>query len=240
VENYSSLTVYNQNTIKRWSHRRRFIKALKMLEPATGDRILDFGSGDGYLVTLIKECCPGAEVVGFDPYLDSAAYEITKSHPGVKFVTDLTLLNGQYFDKVFCLETLEHFEGVHLEKMVSNIYSKLTKNGRILISVPIEIGMSALVKRFLRLLSGQPHPGENIMNTVKSIFGRTDSIERVADVSGYIPSHIGFDFRTIPKMFEREGLFLKKSGFSPLSINTFQGNSQVFYLFEKSAISRSR
>jgi hypothetical protein len=54
--------------------------------------------------------------------------EIAKSHPGVEFISDLSLVNGKCFDKIFCLETLEHFAGVKLEKIVSNICSKLTSH----------------------------------------------------------------------------------------------------------------
>jgi trans-aconitate methyltransferase len=64
---YRQLTVDNRSALKRFSHRRRFLKAVDLLAAADGQRVLDYGSGDGHMLALLGQRWPRCELVGYDP-----------------------------------------------------------------------------------------------------------------------------------------------------------------------------
>ena len=52
---YSRLTTSNASFIKRFSHTKRFITAIKILDFKSTDRFLDIGTGDGYFLELVNK-----------------------------------------------------------------------------------------------------------------------------------------------------------------------------------------
>jgi SAM-dependent methyltransferase len=228
---YSSMTIGNNSSIKRWSHSSRFSKALSVMPPAAHDRILDFGTGDGHLVALIKQGCPSARVCGFDPNLDPKADEIKQRFPDVQFVRNRDGITDGLFDKVYCLETLEHFVGKPLLEIVSFLTNKTSPDGRILVSVPIETGPASLVKNVFRSMMGQRHRGTTWKIIWDSFVGNMAAIPRPAGESGWISSHLGFDFRTIPALFAQFGYVAEATAYSPVPFLGHALNSQIFFRF---------
>lgn len=133
---------------------------------------------------------------------------------------------------VTCLEVLEHLIGDDLLLAVNNIKKLCKPGGVIFISVPLEQGLSALVKNSVRLAIGKTHGATSIANVTRSALGRMDLVEREAPVDGYVSSHIGFDFRIVEADLFREYTLIE-SQFTPIQLFGSILNSQANYLFRK-------
>ena len=118
---------------------------LDMLEPSTGDNILDVGCGLGYFTDLLSS--NGAICTGID--LDEKCLEYCRKNMRGKYITsDITKLPfpDNSFDKVLCTEVLEHIDenGAVLDEIV-----RVAKNGSVIVaSTPCSSGVfKGLFKR---------------------------------------------------------------------------------------------
>ena len=114
----------------------------------------------------------------------------------------LDVLLNMHFEEITCFEVLEHLDKNGQKSALQNIKRMLRKDGVILISIPIEIGLSSLIKNGLRIITRQSHDAANLRNIIKSFLG----LAVVRKASPYISSHIGFDFRDLESVFLEEGL----------------------------------
>lgn len=227
---YAAETINSRSRLKRWSHSARFDLACEALSPCDGDRILDYGTGDATLLRRLHERAPGAALVGFEPQMtDEAA---ANAPPGARIVASPAGLAG--FDKVACLEVLEHLEGEHLDAAVDNLVAAARPGGLILVSVPIEVGPSALFKNLARVALGAAHENTTPANVLRSLIGRTERIARRAD-DGFIFSHIGFDWRALNRVLLQRGLRALRVVYSPFGGLGPLMNSQVLMVFQRFA-----
>src|SRR5690606_16854946 len=114
-------------------------------------------------------------------------------------------------------------------KRLLEIKDMVHDNGRIIVSVPLEVGFPSLLKNTVRFLIGQNKQEATIKNILKSLFGL--KIERQQD--GYIYTHIGFNHNRLEILFnecQRESIKKDYSTFKYL-YNTI--HSQVFYILKK-------
>lgn len=219
---YDDQTINSPIGVKRWSHARRFELACRLLAPRAGERILDYGAGDATLLRALHAAAPGASLVGFEPVMTREA--AANAPPGAEIVGSASGLAD--FDKVACLEVLEHLDSGALQTAVENIVRAVRPGGTILISVPIEIGPSVLFKTVVRAAAGGLHENTTVANTLQSVFGRTDRIQRRAD-DGFIPSHVGFDWRRLRAELRARGLREVGLTFSPFAALGHLFNSQA-------------
>ena len=63
---YTELTTSNKNLIKKFSHTKRFLIALKILNLKSNDKFLDIGTGDGYFLKLVNKK-KIKKIVGYEP-----------------------------------------------------------------------------------------------------------------------------------------------------------------------------
>ncbi len=97
------------------------------------------------------------------------------------------------------METCEHLIDDDLKKLLINIENLLMPNGQVIISVPIEIGIPAMLKNLYRFFKNKNHGNLTFKNYIKTIFGFTvprDTNQKLSNVN-YIYSHIGFDHRKL-------------------------------------------
>jgi 2-polyprenyl-3-methyl-5-hydroxy-6-metoxy-1,4-benzoquinol methylase len=96
-------------------------------------RVLDVGSGDGYLVQALHRALRFADVVAQDIHLtDALAAEL--SRPGVEFVRELT--DPSYrADLILLMDVLEHVESP-VDFLAQLARERLSPDGRIVITVP--------------------------------------------------------------------------------------------------------
>lgn len=224
---YDAQTINSRIGVKRWSHARRFELACRLLSPRDGERILDYGTGDATLLRALHAAAPGASLVGFEPVMTREA--AASAPPGTEIVGSATGLAG--FDKVACLEVLEHLDGEALQTAVENIVRAVRPGGLIFISVPIEIGPSVLFKTVVRAAAGGLHENTTLANTLLSALGRTDKIQRRSE-GGFIPSHMGFDWRSLRAELRARGLREIGLSFSPFGAFGHLFNSQAIMVLQ--------
>lgn len=229
---YEQQTVANPSRLKRFSHRARFDLALRLLQPRGGERILDYGGGDGHLVALLQAVEPAATYRLYEPQAsmaDQAEQRLRASQLEACLLREHAQLQGQQFDKLACCEVLEHLEDEQIAAAFADFRALLPVGGQLLISVPLEVGLSALAKNLLRAWMRQPQRQAGSRNVLRALFGRVGGMPRVGD-DGYIHSHLGFDHRTLRQRLGREGFAIERERYSPLPWLRGILNSQVFWL----------
>lgn len=230
---YADITRNNKSSIKKFSHQKRFNIALSLIDLKPHETLLDFGTGDGYLLQCLHQAQPKANLSGFDP-LDFMFQELkdtieTNRLNQIFITNNLNDLKSKYFDVVCCLEVLEHFSKINQRKRLLEIKDMVHDNGRIIVSVPLEVGFPSLLKNTVRFLIGQNKQEATIKNILKSLFGL--KIERQQD--GYIYTHIGFNHNRLEILFNECQLEIIKKEYSPFKYLYNTINSQVFYILKK-------
>jgi SAM-dependent methyltransferase len=228
---YEELTIKNRSALKRFSHHRRFLIAMDLLDVQVGERVLDYGTGDGHTLRAILNRNPQCEVFGYEPVpsMYEELREAFKEDPlrnEIQIASELKELPKGYFDKVCCLEVMEHLTEANQREALRNIADLLRDDGKSVISVPIEVGFASLAKNAARTVLGQRDEQTDLKNIVKSLFGLP--IER-AD-SDYIYSHMGFYYPDFEAVVTSEGFSILVKEFSPFSMMRGFLNSQVFYI----------
>ncbi|MCX7551864.1 class I SAM-dependent methyltransferase [Xanthomarina sp. F2636L] len=230
---YADITRNNKSSIKKFSHQKRFRVAMKLIDLKPQERLLDFGTGDGFLLQCIHAENSKAKLVGFDP-LDFMFQELKETIEKnqleqIQITNNLTDLGSKSFDVVSCLEVLEHFSETEQKRRLLEVKNQVKDEGRIIVSVPLETGFPSLLKNSVRFLIGQNKEEASFKNIIKSFLSL--NIERQRE--GYIYTHIGFDHKKLETVFKTCDLKICKKEFSPFKY--FYGiiNSQVFYILKK-------
>lgn len=238
MASYQDITVQSPSRIKRWVHRQRFSRAQGLLNVLLDDRVLDYGCGDGFFLHRLADQFPSLKLTGYEP--SAQLYEEAKGmldRLPVRLFNDLQAFSGETFTKISCLETCEHLTDEDLEKALQNIASLLTPEGRALISVPIEIGLSGAAKNLARLARRSTYEFLNLTPTIffRSLVGFPVARDEVRSLSGlrYIYSHIGFDYRTFERRLARHFTILRRT-FNPLPSGPVFNNN-VYFLCKKRA-----
>ncbi|QOD61935.1 class I SAM-dependent methyltransferase [Polaribacter haliotis] len=166
---YSNLTIKNRSFFKRLSHNKRFKKALNLIELSDNFSLLDFGTGDGYFLKLLKEKV-NAKITGYEPVTDMFdQLETNISNEDFLLINNLNQTK-ENFDVIYCLEVLEHFSKENQSKLLKQIKEKLKEKGQIVVSVPIEVGVASFVKNLIRLSIKQTEKDTNRKNIFKALF----------------------------------------------------------------------
>lgn len=220
---YSNYTYNSKNPLARFSHRKRFLIGLNIIFEEKFSTILDYGSGDNKFLKEILKRDKNIELSAYEPIMTN------QSTNNIKTYTKLEQLNSKVFDVVTCFEVLEHFNEKEQQKMLSFFHKKLSNGGRLLISVPIEIGFPSLIKNIRRMGFGGSFSG-NLKNTLKCFLGM--EVPEIRNAEGYISSHVGFNHKKLEALFHNQFEIVKRRN-SPFGKLNSQLNSQVFYLLKK-------
>ncbi len=230
---YSSYTYNSSSFIQRWVHIKRFSDAIRLLDICETDRLLDYGCGDGWLLKRIREKCNNIELLGFEPVEDLFTQAINNADgTNIKVVKDIIGVSGS-FTKISCLETCEHLPQPELDKLLENIKRLLSPIGSVLISVPIETGLPALIKNGYRILKKEKKHNLSLNRFFRTLIGLP--VERIIGELEpgirYYYSHVGFNH----SVFERkltENFRIVKRSFSPFGIGLYCFNNTVSYICE--------
>ena len=105
-------------------------------------KILDYGTGKGFLVQYLLENYPSAEIFACD-FTDSLVAETAakfSSKPAFKGCAHLTTLpsayEANYFDVVFLIETIEHLTDNYINATMQEINRILKPGGVVVITTP--------------------------------------------------------------------------------------------------------
>jgi 2-polyprenyl-3-methyl-5-hydroxy-6-metoxy-1,4-benzoquinol methylase len=226
---YEQQTVDRRNPIARFTHRTRMRKSkrLVMRHLTPSATLLDYGCGQGRflhdLATDIRDRQPQAQVslLGYDPFMN-AKYE------GYRVVSDVKEFDAESVDILTSLEVCEHLTDAELQEFIDLAVKVLTPKGRLLVSVPIEIGPAVLAKEISRSILHRRRLEMSVAELMKAaIFGVPP--RRAENRKS---SHRGFDWRNIRRILA-ESFHCELIEFSPLPLPTWYGQSQAFMVFSK-------
>ncbi|MDD4628824.1 MAG: class I SAM-dependent methyltransferase [Candidatus Peribacteraceae bacterium] len=196
---YSQHTLGSRNPLKRWLHRQRFAASVRLLGLSSCHSFLDYGCGNGELSAQIARLYPALRIIAYDPAEELYLQAVRKlsDFPNVKVIRSLDAVEGT-FDRIACLETVEHLPTTELERVFTNIHRLLVEGGLCLFTFPIEHGLISLIKNLYRAVSGRD-PYVSFGRAVRSLFGLRVERESARSLSDcrYLFSHIGFDCRTM-------------------------------------------
>ena len=132
----SGLIAHNAFTAERY---RRVIDSAALRE---GDRILDYGCGDGALLGMLhrRVGSRGFDLHGFDPNTLGAELAVAAlAANGVKATIhgSLAAIPDAHFDRIVCTEVIEHASNP--EGLLLDIAGLLKPNGRLVVTTPIRL-----------------------------------------------------------------------------------------------------
>jgi ubiquinone/menaquinone biosynthesis C-methylase UbiE len=124
-----------------------------MLDPKSGDRILDIGAGRGEKAAKIAEAFPGAEVYAVDPNERRVA-EAKRDHPSVRSTVagaEKLPFGDGFFDKAYSTMALHHFSD--LDRALGEI-SRVVRSGGSYVILEVNPGspLGRLFRFFGRLM----------------------------------------------------------------------------------------
>jgi 2-polyprenyl-3-methyl-5-hydroxy-6-metoxy-1,4-benzoquinol methylase len=241
---YARKQIYCPSRVVAWSHGSRFRLAADLSLFAAGGRLLDYGCGDGTFMVLTHGTF--AEAVGAD--VDAAQLAECRRRladlPGLTFLSTADL-HGAGHDRgyavVTCMEVLEHCVDAERVRVLDHLRGLVAPRGRLILSVPIEIGPALAGKQFFRALAawrGQGDyqyretysPRELLAATLaRPHLARAQyTVQTAAGVVEYC-GHKGFDWRILDREI-RARFVVERRMFTPLGPLGPLLNSQVWFV----------
>jgi 2-polyprenyl-3-methyl-5-hydroxy-6-metoxy-1,4-benzoquinol methylase len=226
-----------------WSHGSRFRLAAELASAGAGRRLLDYGCGDGTFIALTEGSFP--VVVGAD--VDAKEVEECRQRlghlAGVTFVhtTELGPAHTAGYGVVTCMEVLEHCIDRERVRVLDELRRLVAPGGRVVISVPIEVGPALLGKQFFRAVAAWRGHGDyrhretySPRELFAAALARPDLARAVYTVdtpAGPIQycGHKGFDWRVLDREI-RERFNVEQRLFTPLGPLGAVLNSQVWFV----------
>jgi SAM-dependent methyltransferase len=163
---------------------------------------------------------------------------------GVEFVQTASLASDQHtgaYDLVTCMEVLEHCIDRERERVVGELARLCAPGGRVIISVPIEIGPALAGKQLFRAIAawrgqGDYHHRETYTarELLAAVFGRRNLVrpEYCVDTPfGQVRycGHKGFDWRVLERDLQVK-LEIERRMFTPMPALKGLLNSQVWFV----------
>jgi SAM-dependent methyltransferase len=236
---YSDRLLNHGSFVTRLAHRSRLNTLFGLLNDRTYDRALDLGCADGWLLDQMARA--GRVRAGLGVDADPTALEVARrrfeGRSGFDFVTPDQIAQGGTgdIDLLICTETLEHVNDAAGE--IAKLAAWGKPDAKLVISVPIEVGPSLMVKQVGRYLANLTTGayGYELYSwselTSAALFWDVDSFEsshRHVSLAGG-KGHKGFDFRRVQRELERS-CRIDKSLFTPFPLLGSALNSTAFFV----------
>jgi SAM-dependent methyltransferase len=223
---YAAGTHAHRRRLFRFSHLRRFSIARDFLDARPESRVLDYGSGDGYLLGLLLERVPIENLTALEP-IDFLQEQLKRRFGDrIRIVSSASDLPTGSFDRVACLEVLEHLQPDVVGETLSELERLLAPDGILVVSVPIEVGPTALFKYVAAVALTRMDRRYSIPELARATLGF--AVPRDPTMK-FLP-HKGFDFREMRRLLEQR-FRMERELFSPVSWLGSALNAQVVWRF---------
>jgi len=250
---YAAKQIFCRSHLIAWSHRRRFEAGLRLARRFHGQRILDYGCGDGTFLALLQSGpAPPVHALGaeIDDFQVADCRERLGRRPGLDFQAIASLDDEGHrerYDGVMCMEVLEHV--VELEAVIDRLHRVLAPNGTLIVSVPVETGLPLLLKQAVRRVAGWrgigDYPGTSaytVREYCRSVFAgpRTELARPVYSSGGTIPfhDHKGFNWMALRDRLRRQ-FEIERTVASPVAWLGPHLATQVWFIARKTRKQRS-
>jgi SAM-dependent methyltransferase len=236
---YTEQTYASPYWIVRFPHEARYSAAVEAVAGHGARRVLDYGAGDGHLFVELGRSgrMPAdVELVAFEPVAAFGPF-IPREPEGVarpvRVVHRLEGLGDERFDVITCLGVLEHLPLPERQRFYRVCRRHLASDGIVVVDVPVEHGLSILVKEAGRILLKGRRPEVGARQLARLALGRVEFDAARFDptsTESYIHHHAGFDHRLLRRELERH--FRVHDSFpTPLRrVPAAFGNQEVFYV----------
>jgi SAM-dependent methyltransferase len=207
---YSERLINGGSVLTRFSHRRRYENVLGLMKHLRGARALDLGCGDGWILREAYDRKLISSGVGVDSSVPALAECTTRFAGAAELRCGLpealpSLLTDASCDVALCTETLEHVPDPRV--LIETMVRYVRPGGEIIVTVPIEVGPSLVLKQFGRYLANrkgaygsESYSAHELVSA--SLFWDTSSFPSShTDPAATGCGHKGFDFRVIEAMF---------------------------------------
>jgi SAM-dependent methyltransferase len=207
-----------------------------------GGRLLDYGCGDGTFIAMVHDGFAESRGADVEPDQIEACRARLGDLPGVTFAMtrDLGASDAGAWTVVTCMEVLEHCLEPERRRIIAELGRLSASRGLIVISVPIETGLSLVGKQFFRAVAGLRGQGDyahrerySPAEMLRAAAGRP--VRRVQYVghgsTGPFPyyGHKGFDWREVEREIA-ERLVITGRMFTPMPWAKALLNSQVWFV----------
>jgi 2-polyprenyl-3-methyl-5-hydroxy-6-metoxy-1,4-benzoquinol methylase len=251
---YATKQLLSASRLVRWSHGSRFRLARKLVAPAAGGRLLDYGCGDGTFLGMVRDLFPTA--IG----ADHAAEQIVDctvrfaAVPNIAFITTGQLSapeHRQRYDVVVCMEVLEHCPDDIQLAVLEQIQQTMGPGATLVVSVPIEIGPALLAKQSARALLARRGRSEyttreryRASELARLLWANAETPfpreEYTSTIDGHVSrftGHKGFNWRALERRIEQR-FTIERRLFSPLPMLGAWLNSQVWFVCQSESMIR--
>ncbi len=235
---YTQRLMRGGSFMTRFAHATRFQTTLDLISGKQYDFVLDYGCADGWFLKLAYQQGLATAGAGVD-IVESDLERCRREFEGVSGFAFMhphavpDTLRGKC-DLAVCTETLEHV--AHIDQTLEDIRSLCRHDAVILLSVPIEVGWSLLLKQIGRGLAHAKNPQyEYERYTFRELMqaalfwnvSNFDSSHRRPNVD--YRGHKGFDFRTLERRI-RQVFSIERTTFSPFPLSRHWLNSTVYWI----------
>jgi hypothetical protein len=233
VRTYASFTRNTSEPIKRLAHSRRFSQIVRRIaSPLATDTVLDYGCGDAHLFTHF---IGHPRLVGYDPIIPILSQASREVADAAFLTTDLRLLLEKYRGRcslIYCTEVCEHLSDEALQTLFQNIKALSAPAARIVFGVPIETGLSGLLKVAYRMTMDSRRVGQTSLNAVAAALGRR--IDRKLSGPGYYAHHTGFSHSRFRQTLELSDFRIQRTRCLPFSFAGTVLNNEVYFICQAS------
>ncbi|MGB7623982.1 MAG: class I SAM-dependent methyltransferase [Terriglobia bacterium] len=159
---YRALT--RGNPVQRFWHYSKQLAIQRYLPPESSDHVLDVGCGSGVISHFLSES--GAAVLGIDGNEDAIAFARQRfSAPNLSFrsglIEEVVRLEQPPFDKVYCLELIEHVYINQTRDLFRGVWSLLAPGGKVLITTPNYHSLWPLIEWLMDTMKLAPQMSEH-------------------------------------------------------------------------------
>jgi SAM-dependent methyltransferase len=245
---YARKQLFGGCSLLSWSHRARFDLALELAAPYRGRALLDYGCGDGTFLAMVQDEFPGSVGLEVDPELVLGCTERFGHPGGVRFLlADAAVtLPAESFGIVVCMEVLEHCPPDAVEVVLSRIRRLVARDGRVVISVPVETGLPLVVKQAARAVAARRVSSDyrhrerySLPDFLRMLTaGDTVRVERpvyettfASGIPNRYHGHKGFNWRAMRRRVA-QSFRVAETRFSPISWLGAQFASQAWFICE--------